>query len=372
MKNNIKTIDGKLLMGPGPTNIDRRIKSALSKEPLSHLDPDFFSILDNISSSLRSVFQTNNKVTFAVSGTGSSGMEMAMTNLIEEDDEVLILKNGEFGSRMENLAHRLKARVSTMSTEWGESFEQSLVIEKIKSMPNLKLVSVVQAETSTGVLQEIDLIGKHLKNTDTIFLVDAVTSLTGVSLKVDEWGIDSCFSGSQKCLSVPPGLAPITFNEKALLKIKNRKSLNSSWYFDLKMLINYWGEQRVYHHTAPVNMLFALNEGLTICLQEGLEKRFERHKSNSKYFLALLDQAGLKPFVNQKKFKDLPMLKSVIIPEGINDIELRSKMLINHDIEIGGGLGPTKGYIWRFGIMGFNSKKEFIDELFKKLTLYIN
>jgi len=170
-------------MGPGPTNIDRRIKSALSREPLSHLDPDFFSILDNISSSLRRVFKTNNKVTFAVSGTGSSGMEMAMTNLIEPGDEVLVLKNGEFGNRMENLAQRLKAKVSVMSTKWGESFEQSLVIEKIKSMPNLKLVSVVHAETSTGVLQEIDLIGKYLKSTDIIFLVDAVTSLTGVNLE---------------------------------------------------------------------------------------------------------------------------------------------------------------------------------------------
>ena len=368
MKNNIETIDGKLLMGPGPTNIDRRIKSALSREPLSHLDPDFFSILDNISSSLRRVFKTNNKVTFAVSGTGSSGMEMAMTNLIEPGDEVLVLKNGEFGNRMENLAQRLKAKVSVMSTKWGESFEQSLVIEKIKSMPNLKLVSVVHAETSTGVLQEIDLIGKYLKSTDIIFLVDAVTSLTGVNLEVDEWGIDSCFSGSQKCLSVPPGLAPITFNEKALLKVKNRKNLNSSWY----LLINYWGEERVYHHTAPVNMLFALNEGLSICLQEGLEKRFERHKSNSEYFMTLLKQVGLKSFVDEEKFKALPVLKSVIIPKGMNDKELRSKMLINHDIEIGGGLGPTKGQIWRFGLMGFNSKKEFIDELFRKLALYIN
>tara|TARA_Y100001970_G_scaffold146576_1_gene180019 strand:+ start:34797 stop:35894 length:1098 start_codon:yes stop_codon:yes gene_type:complete len=365
-------MQNKILLGPGPTNIDERVKSALSREPISHLDPDFFIVLDEISSSLRKIFQTKNKVTFTASGTGSSGMEMSMINLIEPGEKVLILKNGEFSSRMESLAQKLKADVSTITVEWGESFDQSFVIEKIKSIDNLKLVCAVHAETSTGVLQEIDLIGDFLKETEILFLVDAVTSLSGIDLRVDEWGIDSCFSGSQKCLSVPPGLAPITFSDKALSKIKKRNNLISSWYFDLEMLINYWGKDRVYHHTAPVNMLFALNEALNISLDEGLNNRFERHKRNGEYFLSRLKKIGLQSFVNEDKFKSLPMLKSVLIPDRFNDKEFREKLLKNHNLEIGGGLGPTKGKIWRFGLMGFNSRKELIDNLFDTLEIYIN
>jgi len=362
----------KVLLGPGPTNIDDKVKIALSREPISHLDAEFFGVLDEITTSLREVFQTKNKIAFAVSGTGSSGMEMAMSNLVEPDDEVLILKNGEFGSRMENLALRLRARVSTLSVPWGESFDQLDVIKKISSLPQLKVVALVHAETSTGVLQDIDLIGNYLKNTDIVFLVDAVTSLSGVELKVDEWGIDVCFSGTQKCLSVPPGLSPITFNDKALMKINNRKTPNSSWYFDLKMITDYWGEDRVYHHTAPVNMLFALNEGLSICLEEGLTRRFKRHRDNGEYFFYRMKELGLESFVDVDKFRSLPMLKSVLIPAGINDSEMRMDLLLNHGIEIGGGLGPTKGKIWRFGLMGFNSSKELIDNLFDKLELYID
>lgn len=368
----MKVNKNKTLLGPGPTNVDDRVKDALSREPLSHLDPEFFKVLDEISSSLRKIFQTKNKVTFTVSGTGSSGMEMSMINLIEPGDKILILKNGEFSSRMENLALKLNATVSTISVEWGESFDQSFVIEKIRSIMDLKLVCVVHAETSTGVLQEINHIGDYLKNTDILFLVDAVTSLSGIDIKVDEWGIDSCFSGSQKCLSVPPGLAPITFSEKALSKIKKRKQSSGSWYFDLEMLINYWSKDRIYHHTAPVNMLFALNEGLNICIEEGLENRFKRHKKNGEYFLKRLKKIGLESFVNENKFKALPMLKSVFVPNGINDIEFRKKLLENHNLEIGGGLGPTKGKIWRFGIMGFNSRQDVIDNLFDTLEMYIN
>jgi alanine-glyoxylate transaminase/serine-glyoxylate transaminase/serine-pyruvate transaminase len=370
-KNSFK-YEHKVLMGPGPTNVDNKVKKALSSEPISHLDSEFFEILDNISSSLRKVFKTKNKVTFAVSGTGSSGMEMAMTNLIESGDEVLILKKGVFGERMENLALRLSGKVATMSVPWGHSFDQNIVIEKIKSMPNLKLVCVVQAETSTGILQEIDLIGDYIKSKDIIFLVDAVTSLTGINLEVDSWGIDCCFSGTQKCISVPPGLSPITFSEKAIEKINKRKNSNTSWYFDLKMLVNYWGDSRVYHHTAPVNMLFALNEGLNICLEEGLEERFLRHQNNSYHFGTKLEEAGLKSFVDEQKFKSLPMLKSVVIPEGVDDSKIRTCLLSDHGIEIGGGLGATKGKIWRIGIMGFNSRKELIDDLFSKLSICLN
>ena len=372
MSLNKKDLSIKTLMGPGPTNLHKRVRDALSKETISHLDPEFFDVLNSISSLLRIVFQTNNKVTFAVSGTGSSGMEMTMANVIEEKDKILILKCGEFGNRMSDSASRYGANVTEMEIAWGESFNQLKVIEKIKTIKNLKAVALVHAETSTGVLQDIELIGEYLKNTDILFIVDAVTSLAGVQLKVDEWGVDICYSGTQKCLSVPPGLSPITFSEKSLSIIKKRKNKVSSWYFDLSLLVNYWGEDRVYHHTAPVNMLFALNEGLKLCCEEGLANRFARHADNGEHFDIRLKELGLASFVNLDKYKALPMLKSVIIPDGIADLQLRKDLLLNEMIEIGGGLGPTKGKIWRIGIMGFNSEKALIDKFFNKFKLYLN
>ena len=361
----------KILLGPGPTNIDERVRRALSEQTISHLDPDFFNILDNISDLLREVFQTKNKITFAVSGTGSAGMEMAMANVLEKEDKILVLKNGVFGERMSDVASRYGASVIEMSVDWGQTFDQEKVVEKIKSIKNLKAVSIVHAETSTGALQGLSYIGNYLKTTDVIFIVDTVTSLSGIDVKTDDWNIDVCYSGTQKCLSVPPGLSPITFSNKALSKIQQRTTKIASWYLDLTMLINYWGSERVYHHTAPINMLYALNEGLSICHEEGLDRRFARHKENGDYFDSKLEEMGIKPFIDKTKYSSLPMLKSIFIPDGIDDSSFRQNLLLKHNIEIGSGLGPTKGKIWRIGVMGHNSRKDIIDTLFNVLGLYL-
>ena len=361
----------KILLGPGPTNIDERVRRALSEQTISHLDPDFFNILDNISDLLREVFQTKNKITFAVSGTGSAGMEMAMANVLEKEDKILVLKNGVFGERMSDVASRYGASVIEMSVDWGQTFDQENVVEKIKSIKNLKAVSIVHAETSTGALQGLSYIGNYLKTTDVIFIVDTVTSLSGIDVKTDDWSIDVCYSGTQKCLSVPPGLSPITFSNKALNKIQQRTTKIASWYLDLTMLINYWGSERVYHHTAPINMLYALNEGLSICHEEGLDRRFARHKENGDYFDSKLEEMGIKPFIDKTKYSSLPMLKSIFIPDGIDDSSFRQNLLLKHNIEIGSGLGPTKGKIWRIGVMGHNSRKDIIDTLFNVLGLYL-
>ena len=361
----------KILLGPGPTNIDERVRRALSEQTISHLDPDFFNILDNISDLLREVFQTKNKITFAVSGTGSAGMEMAMANVLEKEDKILVLKNGVFGERMSDVASRYGASVIEMSVDWGQTFDQENVVEKIKSIKNFKAVSIVHAETSTGALQGLSYIGNYLKTTDVIFIVDTVTSLSGIDVKTDDWSIDVCYSGTQKCLSVPPGLSPITFSNKALNKIQQRTTKIASWYLDLTMLINYWGSERVYHHTAPINMLYALNEGLSICHEEGLDRRFARHKENGDYFDSKLEEMGIKPFIDKTKYSSLPMLKSIFIPDGIDDSSFRQNLLLKHNIEIGSGLGPTKGKIWRIGVMGHNSRKDIIDTLFNVLGLYL-
>ena len=235
----------------------------------------------------------------------------------------------------------------------------------------MKAVSIVHAETSTGALQGLSYIGNYLKTTDVIFIVDTVTSLSGIDVKTDDWSIDVCYSGTQKCLSVPPGLSPITFSNKALNKIQQRTTKIASWYLDLTMLINYWGSERVYHHTAPINMLYALNEGLSICHEEGLDRRFARHKENGDYFDSKLEEMGIKPFIDKTKYSSLPMLKSIFIPDGIDDSSFRQNLLLKHNIEIGSGLGPTKGKIWRIGVMGHNSRKDIIDTLFNVLGLYL-
>ena len=328
-------LKSKILLGPGPTNIDERVRRALSEQTISHLDPDFFNILDNISDLLREVFQTKNKITFAVSGTGSAGMEMAMANVLEKEDKILVLKNGVFGERMSDVASRYGASVIEMSVDWGQTFDQEKVVEKIKSIKNLKAVSIVHAETSTGALQGLSYIGNYIKTTDVIFIVDTVTSLSGIDVKTDDWNIDVCYSGTQKCLSVPPGLSPITFSNKALNKIQQRTTKIASWYLDLTMLITYWGSERVYHHTAPFNMLYALNEGLSICHEEGLDRRFARHKENGDYFDSKLEEMGIKPFIDKTKYSSLPMLKSIFIPDGIDDSSFRQILLLKHNIEIG-------------------------------------
>ncbi|NSW73732.1 alanine--glyoxylate aminotransferase family protein [bacterium] len=359
----------KLLLGPGPSNVPQRILKAISNNCISHLDPDFFDILDEISKNLKNLFKTKNETTFAISGTGSAGMEAAFANIIEKDDKALIFNSGLFGDRMADVASRYGGRVIEVKKEWGKNFKFQEMKEAIDREKDLKVVAIVHAETSTGSFQPIEELGEYLKNSDIIFIVDSVTSFTGINLEVDNWSIDICYSGTQKCLNVPPGLSPITFSEKALNKIKKRKEKVQSWYLDINLLKDYHEQSRVYHHTAPVNMLYGFNEGLKICLEEGLEERFSRHQKVSKYFDSIIKSTDFGFFVD-KESDSLPMLKSLVLPKSISD-DLRLEILKNDRIEIGGGLGHTKGLIWRVGFMGCNAEIKNVDIFFEVLKSYV-
>jgi alanine-glyoxylate transaminase/serine-glyoxylate transaminase/serine-pyruvate transaminase len=318
-------------------------------------------LMDEICEMLRTVFQTKNRVTIPISGTGSSGMETSFVNVIEPGDKVVIGVNGVFGERMVDVAGRCGAEVIRIDEEWGNIIAPDRIIDTLKKYPRAKVFAIVHAETSTGAMQPLQEIGKFLRNKETLFLVDAVTSLAGCELKIDEWGIDICYSGTQKCLSVPPGLSPITLSEKALTVMHSKKSKAQSWYLDLSMIERYWGEERFYHHTAPISMLFALREGLRIIVEEGLEKRFERHQTVGDYLKSGLLELGWRLFA-QEGYR-LPMLTSVLLPDGLSDTHARKELLDNYGIEVGGGLGITKGKIWRIGLMGETCKRQNADAL---------
>jgi alanine-glyoxylate transaminase/serine-glyoxylate transaminase/serine-pyruvate transaminase len=349
----------RILMGPGPSNINYRVYKAMSTPILGHLDPDFMSVMDEICEMLRLVFKTRNRLTIPISGTGSSGMETAFVNLIEPEDKLIIGVNGLFGERMVDVALRCGARVFRIDEEWGKIIDPGRVVDTLVKHPDTKIFAIVHAETSTGAKQPLEEIGAFLRDKDTLFVVDAVTSLGGCELKVDEWGIDVCYSGTQKCLSVPPGLSPITLSEKALYILHSKRSRVQSWYLDLTLIERYWGEERFYHHTAPVSMLFALHEGLRIVLEEGMERRIERHQTVGDYLKTRLQELGWELFA-QEGYR-LPMLTSVVLPNGVDDAKLRTRLLRDYGIEIGGGLGKTKGRIWRIGLMGETCKRQNVE-----------
>jgi len=351
----------RILMGPGPSNVHYRVYRALTTPIIGHLDPDFMKIMDEICEMLRFVFQTKNKLTVPISGTGSSGMEASFVNVLEPGDKVVIGVNGVFGERMVDVAARCGAEVIRIDEEWGNIIAPDRIIKTLKKHSSAKVFAIVHAETSTGAMQPLGEIGEFLQSRETLFLVDTVTSLAGCELKVDEWGIDICYSGTQKCLSVPPGLSPITLSEKALSVLHSKKSKVQSWYLDLSMIERYWGEERFYHHTAPISMLFALREGLRIILEEGLGKRFKRHQAIGDYLKSGLKELGWKLFA-QAGYR-LPMLTSVVLPGKLNDAESRKKLLYDYGIEVGSGLGKTKGKIWRIGLMGETSKRQNVDAL---------
>src|SRR3989337_1219627 len=351
----------RILMGPGPSNVHYRVYRALTTPIIGHLDPDFMKIMDDICEMLRFVFQTKNKLTIPISGTGSSGMEASFVNVLEPGDKVVIGVNGVFGERMVDVATRCGAEVIRIDEEWGNIIAPDRIIKTLKKHSSAKVFAIVHAETSTGAMQPLGEIGKFLKSRETLFLVDTVTSLAGCELKVDELGIDICYSGTQKCLSVPPGLSPITLSEKALSVLHSKKSKVQSWYLDLSMIERYWGEERFYHHTAPISMLFGLREGLRIILEEGLEERFKRHQAIGDYLKSGLQELGWKLFAQAGY--GLPMLTSVILPDGLNDAESRKKLLYDYGIEVGSGLGKTKGKIWRIGLMGETCKRQNADAL---------
>jgi alanine-glyoxylate transaminase/serine-glyoxylate transaminase/serine-pyruvate transaminase len=341
-------------MGPGPSDIHPSVLAALAAPTVGHLDPYFLKVMDEVQSMLRQVFQTTNHMTMAISGTGSAGMETCVVNLIEPGDRMIVGVNGVFGGRMADVAERLGAEVTKLERPFGEVFtpaEVAAAVQKVRP----KVVGIVHAETSTGAWQPLEEIAGIVHDAGALLVVDCVTSLAGVPVEIDRLQIDAAYSGSQKCLGCPPGLSPVTFGPRALEAMDQRKKKVSSWYLDIGLLRNYWGSNRAYHHTAPINMNYALHQALRLVLEEGLEARFARHQ---------LHHAALKSGVNAMGIQysiaaevSLPMLNSVLIPEGVDDVAVRGQLLNEFGIEIGGGLGPMKGKTWRIGLMGEAANK---------------
>ena len=370
MVNKLSQIKKPLLMGPGPSCVSESVYQALATPTLGHLDPKFISLMDDIKEFLKEMLNTDNQLTVPISGTGSAGMETCFVNLIEPRDKVLILINGVFGTRMEDVASRLGADVDSLNFEWGTVVDLNSVKDKLNEI-KYDLVAVVHAETSTGVCNPIKEIGAFVQQNGALYLVDCVTSLGGIEVKMDEWHIDALYSGTQKCLSCPPGLSPVSFSEKALKKLNNRKSKVPNWYLDLSMITKYWsGKSRVYHHTAPINMLYGLYQACYNILDEGLDIVLQRHQDMHHLLVSELKSIGLELFV--KENDRLPMLNSIIIPDGVQDVEVRSKLLNEYQIEIGGGLGPLTGKIWRIGLMGETAKKENIQKLMDAFNEILN
>jgi alanine-glyoxylate transaminase/serine-glyoxylate transaminase/serine-pyruvate transaminase len=346
----------RLLLGPGPSPVERRILEAMSRPLLGHLDPLFLQCMDDIQSLLRYTFETDNRVTIPLSGTGSAGMEAALVNIIEPGDEVVVCINGVFGERMFDIVSRAGGKPTAVRAEWGQTFDLNEIEDALKSS-SARALCLVHAETSTGALQNLAGVSRLAHGRDALLVVDAVTSLGGHSVGVDRNEIDVCYSGTQKCLGAPPGLAPITFSERAIERIRNRRTKVQSWYLDITMVERYWGGERTYHHTAPISMNYALREALLIIREEGLEARWQRHERNHRALVAGIEAMGLRMFVAPEE--RLWSLNAVAVPEGVDDARVRARLL-EDDIEIGGGLGPLKGRLFRIGLMGSGSSGENI------------
>jgi len=355
----------RVLMGPGPSDAHPRVLRAMSTPLIGHLDPEFLVIMDDIKAMVQETLQTKNPLTFVVSAPGSAGMESCFVNLLEPGDEAVICIHGVFGTRMADIAERCGAKVIKVEADWGTPINPEDV-KKAMASCNPKLLAIVHAETSTGVLQPLEEISEITKEAGALLVVDAVTSYCGTDLKVDEWGIDALYSGSQKCLSAPPGLSPVTFSQAAIDVLENRKTKVQSWFLDLTMVKNYWaGAKRAYHHTAPVSAMFAMREALRIVLEEGLENRFKRHQKNHELLRDGLEAMDFK-FLVEKQYR-LPMLNAVVIPDGVDEALVRKRLLNEYNIEIGGGLGPYAGKIWRIGLMGESSTPNHVNMLLAAL-----
>ncbi len=349
----------RILLGPGPSSVPARILGALGSPTIGHLDPAYIEIMDSVCAKLREVYQTTNALTFPVSATGMAGMEAVVTNLMEPGDEVILCINGVFGQRMEDVMRRAGVTVHAINVPWGEIFPDAMVAEAIDRFPKSRAVAIVHAETSTGAHQPLEGIARLARAADMLFIVDAVTSLAGHPVKVDEWGIDGIYSGTQKCLSCPPGLSPVSFSPRALEAMDRRKTKVQSWYFDVSMLKAYYSGsgKRAYHHTAPINMIYALHEALSIVLEEGLEPRFERHRAAHLRLRAGLETLGIEYIPPHS----LHTLNCIRIPEGVDDALVRTRLLDEYGIEIGAGLGPFAGKAWRIGLMGHSATTANVD-----------
>jgi alanine-glyoxylate transaminase/serine-glyoxylate transaminase/serine-pyruvate transaminase len=342
----------RVLMGPGPSDTHPRVLQALAKGTIGHLDPYYLEVMNGLQEMLRGLFRTKNPMTMAISGTGSAGMETTVVNLIEPGDEMVVCINGVFGARMAEVAERAGAKVTKVQRPWGEVFEPGDLAAALAGKP--KVVGIVMAETSTGAWQPLEEISQAVHAAGGLLLVDAVTALGGVPVEVDAWQIDAIYSGTQKCLSCPPGLSPVSLSPRAMEVVLGRKKKVQSWYLDVSMLANYWGQNRVYHHTGPINMTYALYEALRLVHEEGLENCWARHLLNHGALRAGLAAIGIRYSTHESAI--LPQLNAVFVPEGVNDAAVRSALLKRFGIEIGAGLGAYAGKVWRIGLMGYGSR----------------
>lgn len=348
------------LMGPGPSDVHPRVLEALSRPTIGHLDPAFINMMDELKELLQYAFQTENTLTMPVSAPGSAGMETCFVNLVEPGDKVVVCQNGVFGGRMQENVERCGGIPVAVADPWGEAINVDKVAETLQAHADARIVAMVHAETSTGVQSDVAALVKLAHAHGCLTIVDTVTSLGGTPVKVDEWGVDAIYSGSQKCLSCTPGLAPVSFNERALEKIRNRRTRVQSWFMDLNLIMGYWGAgaRRAYHHTAPINALYALHEALVMLKEEGLENAWARHRKNHLALRAGLEAMGLTFIVREAD--RLPQLNAVGIPAGVDDAAVRSRLLNEYNLEIGAGLGTLAGKVWRIGLMGHASRAENI------------
>ena len=357
----------RLLMGPGPSDVHTRILNAMARQTIGHLDPAFIDMMDETKQMLQYAFITENELTMPISAPGSAGMEACFANLVEPGDKVIVCINGVFGTRMKENVTRVGGEAVIINDEWGKPVDSQKVEQALIDNPDAKIVAFVHAETSTGAISDAKSICKLAQQHSCLTIVDAVTSLAGSELRVDEWGIDAIYSGSQKCLSAMPGLSPVSFSDKAINKFTHRKTPVTSWFLDLNLVMGYWGKgaKRAYHHTAPVNTLYGLHESLVMLTEEGLENSWSRHKENHLLLKAGLSELGISYLVDESS--RLPQLNSVYIPEGSDDAQVRSSLINDFNIEIGAGLGDLAGKIWRIGLMGHTSRKENVELCLKAL-----
>lgn len=361
----------RILMGPGPSEVHARVLEALARPTIGHLDPEFIRLMDEIKASLRRVFETENELTLPISGPASAGQEACVVNLLEPGDKAVICINGVFGGRLAEMARRAGAEVVTVEREWGRAVDPEALETALAAHPDAKLAAFVHAETSTGALSDAQALAAVAKRHDCLVLADTVTSLAGVPVRVDDWGLDIVYSGTQKCLSCPPGLSPVTFSPAAREAMAARRTPVQSWFLDLSLLTAYWGgEKRSYHHTAPVNALYGLHEALLMIEEEGLEAIWARHRRCHEALVAGIEAMGLTLAVPEDE--RVPQLNAVTVPEGVDEAEVRRRLLADHGLEIGAGLGPMAGRIWRIGLMGRSATPDHVRRCLEALETVLD